>query len=99
MKPQFTTGGWNRNIKPVSKYPTVFAGRNTHIAVVASQGLEAEVAEANCDLIAAAPDLFGALADALEALKRLPDVEGAFRVTCIAQAEQTLRKAMGGATA
>lgn len=36
-------------------------------------------------------DLFKAAADALECLKRLPDVEGAFRVTCIQQLRLALR--------
>lgn len=37
--------------------------------------------------------LKAALADCLESLKRLPDVDGAFRQTCIWQAEQALRTA------
>lgn len=56
-----TQGGWNRNIKPASRYPTVFAGRNTHIARVITDGLTEAEAEANINLIAAAPDLLAAL--------------------------------------
>ncbi len=41
-------------------------------------------------LLAAAPVLFQALRDALESLSRLPDVEGAYRVTCMKQAEMAL---------
>lgn len=54
-----TPGPWHRNIKPASHYPVVFAGRNTHVAQVLytrSEMSEQEI-EANCDLIAAAPDL------------------------------------------
>ncbi len=59
---KFTKGGWGRNIKPISKYPTIFAGRNTHIAVVKTDGrMPLEEAEANADLIVAGPKLFAAL--------------------------------------
>jgi hypothetical protein len=39
------------------------------------------------------PDLLTAAKDALESLKRLPDVDGAYRVTCIAQLEIAIRGA------
>lgn len=39
-----------------------------------------------------APALRSALQDALESLERLPDVDGAFRVTCIAQARAVLER-------
>lgn len=52
-----TPGPWGRNIKPASHYPIVYAGRNTHIAQVITQGLTEAEAEANCNLIAAAPEL------------------------------------------
>jgi hypothetical protein len=50
---------------------------------------------ANARLIAAAPNLLTALRDALESLRRLPDTEGAYRVSCIAQAEAAIKKAEG----
>ena len=50
-------GPWNRNIRPARKYNTIFAGRNTHIAYLATQGLSDEEIEANCNLIVTAPDL------------------------------------------
>jgi hypothetical protein len=56
-----TPGPWARNIKPASMYPVIFAGRNTHIARVFSQGLSEEETEANCNLIAAAPGHLDAL--------------------------------------
>ena len=57
MTPSHTKGGWNRNIKPASRYPTIFAGRNTHVAYIATRGVTDEEAEANINLIVAAPDL------------------------------------------
>ena len=62
-----TPGPWDRNIKPASKYPTIFAGRNAHVAQVVSSGLTPDEVEANCDLIAAAPDLLAALKELLSA--------------------------------
>ena len=56
-----TEGPWSRNIPPATKYPTIFAGRNTHVARVVTRGLPPKEVEANCDLIAAAPDLLAAL--------------------------------------
>ena len=56
-----TQGGWDRNIKPGRKYPVIFAGRNTHVAMALSKGLPDDEVEANLDLIAAAPKLLAAL--------------------------------------
>lgn len=61
-----TPAPWNRNIKPATKYNTIYAGRNTHIAHLATSGLTENEVEANCNLIAAAPEL-------LEALKKLQE--------------------------
>ena len=55
-----TPGPWYRNIKPASKYGTIFAGdapRHKHVAHLAVTGLSEEEIEANCALILAAPDL------------------------------------------
>lgn len=60
-KAQHTLGGWQRNIKPASKYPTIFAGQNTHVAQVCTIGLSHDEIEANIDLIVAAPELLEAL--------------------------------------
>jgi hypothetical protein len=63
-KATHTPGPWSRNIRAGGKYPTVFAGRNQHVAQVSQQADPAET-EANIDLIAAAPDLLAALRDLL----------------------------------
>lgn len=52
---------WHRNIKPGRRYPTIFAGRNTHVAYAAtSKSLSDAEIEANIDLICAAPELLAA---------------------------------------
>ncbi len=60
MSAKHTPGPWHRNIKPARKYPIVFAGRSTHVAQVCSVSNDEET-EANCNLIAAAPELLEAL--------------------------------------
>jgi hypothetical protein len=57
---------WHRNIKPASKYPIIFADRNTHVAQAVTRGLSEAEIEANTDLIAAAPELLAALESAAE---------------------------------
>ena len=47
------------------------------------------------NLLSAAPDLLAACEDALESLNRLPNVNGAFRVTCIAELKSAIAKAKG----
>jgi hypothetical protein len=66
MEAKHTPGPWGRNIKPGSRYPVIFSGRNTHVAVACTNGLSDEEIEANIDLIAASPDLLE-LAQAYEA--------------------------------
>lgn len=61
MAHKHTQGEWARNIKPASKYNTIYAGRNTHVAQLATSGLSEEEIEANCNLIVAAPELLEAL--------------------------------------
>lgn len=61
VRHKHTPGPWHRNIKPASKYPVVFAGRSTHVAVVSTQGLTDEEIEGNCNLISATTDLLEAL--------------------------------------
>lgn len=59
---EHTPGPWHRNIKPASRYPTIYAGRNTHVCSVSRQ--DDETMEANLLLIRAAPDMLAALKDA-----------------------------------
>lgn len=62
-----TPGPWHRNIRGDGRYPTIFAGRNTHVAAASGHGkLPPDVIEANIDLIAAAPQLLDALEKMLE---------------------------------
>ena len=57
-----TPGPWHRNIRPASRYPVIFTGRNTHlITAVPARGIPDDVADANHDLICAAPDMLAAL--------------------------------------
>lgn len=57
---QHTPGPWFRNIRAGGKYPTVYAGRNQHVAAVCQQATPEET-EANIDLVAAAPEMLAAL--------------------------------------
>lgn len=50
---------------------------------------------ANAHLISSAPDLLSALEDCVESLSRLPDTDGAYRVTCLQQARAAIAKAKG----
>lgn len=76
MTAKHTEGPWGRNIPPASKYPVIYAGRNTHVAQVLSKGLPDAEVEANANLIAAAPELLAALKLArsviAECRKRIP---------------------------
>lgn len=75
MAAQHTPGPWHRNIPPASKYPTVWAGRNTHVAAISPGAprrsgngcsMSEEEQEANINLIAAAPELLAALVNLVE---------------------------------
>lgn len=57
MKTAHTAGPWYRNIKPATKYTTVWSGRNKHVAYVATSGLAEDEVEANICLISAAPEM------------------------------------------
>lgn len=61
---QHTKGPWGRNIKPATKYSTIYAGdapNHVHICHLATNGLTPEEIEGNCNLITAAPKLLEAL--------------------------------------
>lgn len=55
-----TPGPWHRNIKPATRYNTVWAGRNTHVLRVVVDGLSEGEVEANICLASAAPELLAA---------------------------------------
>lgn len=54
QKTQHTPGRLGRNIPPITKYPVLYAGRNTHVAQVVTRGISPEESEKNADLIVAA---------------------------------------------
>jgi len=88
-----TPGPWHRNIPADGKYPTVFAGRNQHVAVASQQKDSAET-EANISLIAAAPDLLEALQDLLDVVGvRIDDP----RIVQFDRARAAIAKAEGAA--
>lgn len=99
MSAKHTPGPWHRNIKPASKYNVVFAGRNTHVAAVKTEGLSEAEIEANMDLIAAAPELL----DALQAIvaecspgNRPYSTDSYLPEHLLEQARVAIAKAMGG---
>ena len=59
-------------------------------------GIGKEETRANARIIASAPALLGALKDCVESLERLPDLDGAYRQTCINQARAAIALAEGG---
>ena len=72
MSAKHTSGPWYRNIRANGHYPVIFAGRNQHVATATQQADPAET-EANIDLLAAAPDLLGALKQILSLYESDPD--------------------------
>jgi len=75
-----TSGPWHRNIPPATKYVTIFSGRNTHVARLIVDNLPADEVEANCNLIAAAPDLLAALQRLVHPMADDTDLEHALEV-------------------
>lgn len=89
-----TKGPWHRNVPPATKYITIWSGRNTHVARVVTDGrLTPEEVEANCDLIAAAPELLASLQE-LELLVR--QIESQPARNAAQAARQIIAKATGG---
>jgi hypothetical protein len=89
---------WHRNIKPASKYPIIFADRNTHVAQAVTRGLSEAEIEANTDLIAAAPELLAALIDCKDALAGHVAYDDTDSAECEAYhaARAAIAKAKGG---
>lgn len=94
MKQNHTLGPWQRNIKPATKYPTVFAGRNTHVCHLAS-GLPEDETEANMRLICASPDLLSACEAAEQIISAIEC--GHDKPLSTGQALDQLRKALSKA--
>lgn len=46
-----TPGPWQRNIKPATRYPTVFSGRNNHVLYMAAEGKTEAQVEADIDFV------------------------------------------------
>lgn len=91
-----TPGPWHRNIKPATKYPTIFASLNTHIAAVKTEGMSPEEVEANIDLLTAAPDMFETLEIIAATLPHIGG-NGSSVYGLLAIANQALSKARGEA--
>ena len=85
---QFTPGPWYRNIPPANKYPTIWSGRNKHVAYIKQLQDDSE-AEANINLIAAAPAMYEALQVAQRYLEQCQghDEEWQIVTDALAQAE------------
>lgn len=75
----WTAGPWQRNIPPATHYPTIYSGRNKHVAIVKTLNLPVTEVEANCNLIAAAPDLYEALDSLLADVGRESSLPGAVK--------------------
>ena len=95
---KFTPRPWHRNIKPASKYPVVYAGRNTHVASVIPDGHDEETVEANIRLISAAPDLLAALMEfiRIDEQSDLLAADGGELVSALHDARAAIAKATGG---
>ena len=70
MSAAHTPGPWHRNIKPATKYNTVWSGRNKHVLRMVVDGMSPEEVEANICLATAAPDLLEALTSLRDTLQR-----------------------------
>lgn len=68
-----TKGPWHRNIAPAAKYSTIFAGRNEHVAAI-HHAKTGDEAEANHNLMVAAPELLEALENVVAAYQAHFDV-------------------------
>lgn len=95
METKHTPGPWGRNIKPATHYPTIFDGRNTHVAVVQSQGISPDEVEANCDLITAAPELLEALEYAAMVLESYKETKVGMHSAAVDKCRAAIARAKG----
>jgi hypothetical protein len=94
IKSNHTPGPWHRNIPPATKYNTVFAGRNTHVCHLTVTGLPPEQVEANCNLIAAAPEMLDLLLRLYEHRNLLAKTGERTLDEMFDEMEEVLRKAL-----
>ena len=93
---EHTPGPWHRNITPASKYTTVFAGRNKHVAYIATKGMSEEECEGNIRLITAAPELLAATCSLVEAMTYEQTGCGMRVSESVTTARAAIAKATGG---
>jgi len=90
-RPNITPGDWRRNSVAVHHdIHDVLSQEGATIAFIPGKGIHRK---ADGQFIAAAPDMAKALEDCIQSLDRMPETEGAYKFTCIAQAKAALIKA------
>ncbi len=93
---QFTPGPWQvDDCRDAHGFTTIRRADRTPHGNLKEQPISTVFEDGDASLISAAPDLLAALEDCLQSLERLPDRDGAYRVTCISQARAALNKARG----
>lgn len=94
-----TPGPWHRNIKPASRYPVIFSGRNKHVVTaVPAQNIPDDEAEANHNLLVAAPAMLAALCAIAEELERGAEFAGPLILPDVITARQRALLAIENAT-
>lgn len=94
--PEITSGDWLPCGAGTLLHPVTGAPISTEVIEAQGFGRIGEwydysnEAPANIQAIRAVPQLLAALNDCLESMSRMPDTDGAFRVTCIQQARAAL---------
>lgn len=94
-RPNITTGEWEVQ----DSYTALFHNDLREETVYEVSGREAgnspayATNETDAQFIASAPDMAKALESCLQSLERMPETEGAYKFTCIAQAKTALIKA------
>lgn len=99
MSTKHTPGPWLRNVRSQGRYPVIYAGRNTHVAV-AQQMATPDETEANIDLIAAAPEILEALMELERIVSAHPSFQNEWThaASVIGSARAAIVKATGGAS-
>jgi hypothetical protein len=93
-----TPGPWHVTPNGGEVRPEAIYAKTEHGEIILATtwiGVPEPQRKANVRLIAAAPDLLAALKDCVESLARMPDHDGAYRVTCLRQARAAISKAGG----